>query len=59
MNKALKEELAPMLEEIGKREGVDDFLNKIADETIAITEEEVLEYISQKNHPALGMPPLF
>jgi acetyl-CoA synthase len=38
---------------------MDDFLDKIADETIAITEEEVLEYISQKHHPALGMPPLF
>lgn len=59
MNKALKEELAPVLEEIGKREGMDDFLDKIADETIAITEEEVLEYISRKNHPALAMPPLF
>jgi acetyl-CoA synthase len=59
MNKALKEEMAPVLEEIGKREGMDDFIEKIADETIAITEEEVLEYISQKKHPALAMPPLF
>jgi acetyl-CoA synthase len=59
INKALKEELAPILEEIGKREGMDDFIDRIADETIAITEEEVLEYISKKNHPSLGMPPLF
>jgi len=59
MNKALKEELAPILEEIGKLEGIDDFIDKIADETIAITEEEVMEYISQKKHPALAMPPLF
>ena len=29
------------------------------DETIAITEEEVLEYISKKNHPSLEMPSLF
>jgi acetyl-CoA synthase len=59
MNKALKEEMAPVLEEIGKKEGIEDFLDKIADETIATTEEEVLEYISKKNHPALAMSPLF
>ena len=59
MNRSLKEEMAPVLNEIGKREGLENFLDKIADETIAITEEEVLEYISQKNHPALAMPPLF
>ncbi len=59
MNKALKEEMAPILEEIGRREGIEDFLEIIADETVATTEEEVMEYISQKNHPALDMPPLF
>lgn len=59
MNKALKEEMAPILDEIGKLEGIGDFLDKIADETVAITEEEVLEHISQKKHPALTMPPLF
>jgi acetyl-CoA synthase len=31
----------------------------IADETVAQTEEEVLEYITKMNHPALSMPPLF
>jgi len=59
MNRALKEELAPILEEIGKRESIEDFIDRIADETIGITEEEVLEYITKKNHPALSMPPLF
>jgi acetyl-CoA synthase len=59
MNKSLKEELSPIFEEIGEREGIDDFLDRIADETTAITEEEVLEHISQKNHPALTMPPMF
>jgi acetyl-CoA synthase len=59
MNKSLKEELASILEEIGKKEGMVDFIDRIADESIAITEEEVLEYISRMNHPALGMPPLF
>jgi acetyl-CoA synthase len=59
MNKSLKEELSPTLEEIGKTEGMLDFTERIADETTAITEEEVLEYITRMNHPALGMPPLF
>ncbi len=59
MNKSLKEELAPVLDEIGRQEAMHDFIDRIADETIAITEEEVLEYITKKNHPALGMPPLF
>ena len=34
-------------------------LDKIADETVAITEEEVLEYITKKEHPALAMDPMF
>jgi acetyl-CoA synthase len=59
MNRALKEELEPVLREIGQREGLNDFFAMIADETVALTEEEVLKYISQKNHPALSMPPLF
>lgn len=59
MNKALKEEMAPILEEIGRWEGIDNFIDRIADETLAVTEEEVLEYITAKNHPALSLPPMF
>jgi len=59
MNRALKEEMEPVLREIGKAEGIENFIDRIADETVAVTEEEVLEYISRKNHPALTMPPLF
>ncbi|NOR15850.1 MAG: CO dehydrogenase/CO-methylating acetyl-CoA synthase complex subunit beta [Candidatus Aminicenantes bacterium] len=59
MNKALKEELAPILNEVGKQAGIEDFVDKIADETVATTEEEVLEYIMQKGHPAPSLPPLF
>jgi len=51
--------MAPVLEEIGKKEGMENFVDRIADETVAITEEEVLEFISKKNHPALAMPSLF
>ncbi len=59
MDRQLKEELAPILSQIGKEEGLDNFLEMIADETVAVTEEEVLEYITKKNHPALSLPPLF
>jgi acetyl-CoA synthase len=59
MNKNLKEELGPILHAIGKQNGIEDFCDKIADETVATTEEEVLEFITQKNHPALSMDPLF
>jgi len=59
MNKALKEELAPILNEVGRQAGIEDFINKIADETVATSEEEVLEYIMRKEHPAPSLPPLF
>jgi acetyl-CoA synthase len=59
MDRALKEEMMPVLREIGKREGIEDFCNRIADDTVATTEEEVLEYLTKINHPALSMDPLF
>lgn len=59
MNRALKEELEPILRDLGKQHGIESFFEMIADETAAVTEKEVLDYISQKKHPALSMPPLF
>ena len=59
MDRALKEEMEPVLRAIGEKEGIGGFFEMIADETVAVTEEEVLEYITRKNHPALSMPPLF
>ena len=59
MDRNLKEEVEPILREIGKQEGIENFYDMIADETVAVTEEEVLEYITKMNHPALSMPPLF
>jgi hypothetical protein len=35
------------------------FLAKIADETNAIDEEKVLEFITKAGHPALAMDPMF
>ncbi len=59
MPKELKDTLAvalkPRLEEMGDP----DFLDKICDETIAVTEDAVLEFLTSVNHPALTMDPLF
>jgi acetyl-CoA synthase len=59
MNKTLKEEMEPVLHDIGKQQGIENFFDTIADETVAETEEDVLEFITRKKHPALSMPPLF
>jgi acetyl-CoA synthase len=59
MDRNLKEEMEPILREIGKQEGIENFYDMIADETVAVTEKEVLEYITRMNHPALSLPPLF
>jgi acetyl-CoA synthase len=59
MNRTLKEELEPILRKISEKEGLDNFFDMIADETVAATEEEVLGHISKMGHPALSMPPLF
>jgi len=59
MDKALKEEMKAMLCRISEREDIQNFFEMIADESVGVTEEEVLKYISKKNHPALSMPPLF
>ena len=39
--------------------GGQDFLAKIADETNATTEEEVLEFITKANHPVTTLEPMF
>lgn len=35
-----------------------DFIDKIADETVGTTEEEILPFLEEKQHPALTMPSL-
>jgi len=58
MPKALKEEIRERFEERAEDLGVPDLLDRIADESVAITEEEVLAYITEKEHPVLKMDPL-
>ena len=59
MNSHLKKEMASVLKKIGEEAGIENFCDMIADETVATTEEEVLEFISKRNHPALSMASLF
>jgi len=47
------------LHEVAEREGDSDLIEKIADERIATSVEELLAYLEEKNHPALSMPPIF
>ncbi|MFH1563316.1 MAG: acetyl-CoA decarbonylase/synthase complex subunit alpha/beta [Nitrospirota bacterium] len=56
MPKALKEQLREVLNRRGKESGVENFADMIADETVAITEEETVAFIEKSGHPALSMP---
>ena len=58
MPKILKEEIKERIERYGKEHGIDNFYDMIADETVGITEEEILPYLQEKGHPALSMDPL-
>jgi acetyl-CoA synthase len=59
MSSNLRESMRPALEEVCAREGVPDLLDKIADETVATSVEELLPFLEEKEHPALTMDPLF
>ena len=58
MPKMLKEELKERIEKRGAEMGVPDLYDKIADETVGITEEEILPFLEKVGHPALKMDPL-
>jgi len=58
MPKILKEEIKERLDKAGKEMGIPDFYDKIADETVGTTEEEILPFLQEKGHPALSMDPL-
>jgi len=58
MPKTLKEEIRERLEKAGERMGVPDLVDRIADETVGLTEEEILPFLQEKKHPALEMDPL-
>jgi acetyl-CoA synthase len=55
MPKHLKEEIKERLVARATELGDPDFYDKIADETVGTTEEEILPWLQEKKHPALEM----
>jgi len=55
MPKHLKEEIRERLVAISTELGDPDFIDRIADETIGTTEEEILPFLQEKKHPAVEM----
>ena len=53
--KMLKDEVRERLIKRGEEIGIPNFIDMIADETIGVTEEEILPFLTEKNHPALTM----
>ena len=58
MPAALKEELGERLKKRLASLGLDSLYDKIADEHTAGTLEELIAFLSEVGHPALGMSPL-
>ena len=59
MPKALKEQVADRLNQTAKElYGIENFTDMIGDETIAEDPETLLEFLTEKGHPALGMDPM-
>ena len=55
MPKVLKEEIKDRIIARGEELGVPGFYDMIADETVGVTEEEILPFLQEKGHPALSM----
>jgi len=56
MPKRLKEEIRPRFEKRAAEEGIPDLLDRIADETVGITEEEILPWLTEKGTGAHDGP---
>jgi acetyl-CoA synthase len=58
MPKALKDALEEDMRKRCEELGTPDFFDKIADETVASTPEELMEHLAKVDHPAMKLPPL-
>jgi acetyl-CoA synthase len=58
MTKEMKEQLGPALRERAAEIGMPDLVDKIADETVAVTPDALLAHLTKVGHPALRLPPL-
>ncbi len=59
MSSILKETMAEEFKAVAQREGDPDLLEKIADERHVITVDELLAWLTEHDHPALTMDPMF
>ena len=57
LKEEIKDNFLKRADELGL--GGEEFLSKIADETTATTEEEVLEFITKAGHPVAELEPMF
>jgi acetyl-CoA synthase len=55
MPKMLKEEIGDRLKARAEELGVPNLLDMIADESVGVTEEEILPFLQEKGHPAITM----
>ena len=59
MPKELKDDVAEKLNKTAKElYGIDNFTDMVADETVTTDCEELMNWLTEKNHPVLGMEPL-
>ena len=59
MPKELKDDVAPRLNKaVFEMAGIENFSDMIGDETITTDPEELLNFLTEKGHPALGMDPI-
>jgi acetyl-CoA synthase len=58
MPASLKQEIASRFNARALELGIPDLMDRIADETVGTTEEEILPFLTEKNHPAITMDPL-
>lgn len=59
MPKELKDFVADRLNQTAKElYGIDNFTDMIGDETVATDPETLVEFLTEKGHPALGMDPM-
>ncbi|MHB1416049.1 MAG: acetyl-CoA decarbonylase/synthase complex subunit alpha/beta [Chloroflexota bacterium] len=59
MSSVLKDSMEEELKAMFELAGEPDLMDKIADERVATTVEELLVYLEDKGHPALTMDPMF
>jgi acetyl-CoA synthase len=50
--------MAEQFETVAEREGDPDLIDRIADGDICTEVEPLVEYLTEKEHPALSMPPI-